>query len=128
MSLTMGENVHWSSRKHIVVYTKDLIRQLRENNVNLGKVYNIIGSFFGSVEKVPFTKRTLRNICGKISREQADDDVRKTLEVFADIVAGDPDFMYRVLADSNSYGCREDGGCECRVIRVHVSWSECFVG
>ncbi|XP_037469246.1 uncharacterized protein LOC119341476 isoform X2 [Triticum dicoccoides] len=80
LSLTMGEKVHCPSHKHIDVYTKDLIRQLRENNVNLGKVYNIIGSFFGSVEKVPFTKRTLRNIRGKINREQADDDVQKTLE------------------------------------------------
>jgi hypothetical protein len=85
MSLTMGEKVHWPSHKHIDVYTKDLIRQLRENSVNLGKVYIIIGSFFGSVERVPFTKRILRNISGKISREEADDDVRKTLEVFADI-------------------------------------------
>ncbi|XP_044418290.1 protein FAR1-RELATED SEQUENCE 5 isoform X1 [Triticum aestivum] len=102
MSLALGEKVHWPSHKHIDVYTKDLIKQLRENNVNLGKVYNIIGSFFGSVDKVPFTKRTLRNICGNINREQADDDVRKTLEVFADIVAGDPGFTYRVLADSNS--------------------------
>lgn len=62
MSLTMGEKVHWPSHKHIELYTKDLIRQLRENNVNLGKVYNIIGSFFGSMEKVPFTKMTLRNM------------------------------------------------------------------
>lgn len=51
---------------------------------------------------MPFTKRTLRNICGKISREQADDDVRKTLQVFADIVASDPEFTYRVLADRDS--------------------------
>lgn len=101
MSLTMGEKMHWPSHKHIDVYMKDLIRQLRENNVNLGKVYSIIGSFFGSVEKVPFTKRTLRNICGKINREQAD-DVRKTLQVFADIVASDPDLTYRVLADRDS--------------------------
>lgn len=98
----MGEKVHWPSHKHIDVYTKDLIRQLRENNVNLGKVYSIIGSFFGSVEKVPFTKKTLRNICGKISREQADDDVRKTLEVFADIRSRDPGFTYVVLADKTS--------------------------
>ncbi|KAI5010952.1 hypothetical protein ZWY2020_013089 [Hordeum vulgare] len=99
MSLTSddGEKVHWPSHKHIDVYTKDLIRQLGENNVNLGKVYSIIGSFFGSVEKVPFTKRTLRNICGRISREQADDDVRKTLEVFADIRSNDPGFTYVVL-------------------------------
>ena len=48
--------------------------------MNLGEVYIIIGSFFGCVEKVPFMKRTLSNICGKISREQAVDDVRKTLE------------------------------------------------
>lgn len=102
MSLTMGEKVHWPSHKHIDVYTKDLIKQLRENNINLGKVYSIIGSFFGSVEKVPFMKRTLRNICGKISREQADDDVRKTLEAFADILAGDPGFTYRVLTDNSS--------------------------
>lgn len=54
------------------------------------------------MEKVPFTKRTLRNICGKISREQADDDVRKALEVFAEIEATDPNFTYRVLADSHS--------------------------
>ncbi|XP_044393590.1 protein FAR1-RELATED SEQUENCE 5 isoform X2 [Triticum aestivum] len=102
MSLTMGEKVHWPSHKHIDVYTKDLIRQLRENNVNLGKVYSIIGSFFGSVEKVPFTKRTLRNICGKISREQAEDDARKTLQVFADIRSKDPDFSYVVLAEKDS--------------------------
>uniref|UniRef100_A0A453A099 Uncharacterized protein n=1 Tax=Aegilops tauschii subsp. strangulata TaxID=200361 RepID=A0A453A099_AEGTS len=87
MSLTMGEKVHWPSHKQIDVYTKDLIKQLRENNVNLGKVYSIIGSFFGSVEKVTFTKGTLKNICGKISREQAEDDVRKTLQAFADIQA-----------------------------------------
>lgn len=35
MSLTMGEKVHWLSHKHIDVYTKDLIKQLRENNVQL---------------------------------------------------------------------------------------------
>ncbi|XBI74948.1 hypothetical protein VPH35_068390 [Triticum aestivum] len=87
MSLTMGEKVHWPSHKHIDIYTKHLIKQLRENNVNLGKVYSIVGSFFGSVKKVPFTKRTLRSICGKISREQAEDDVQKTLEAFADIQA-----------------------------------------
>jgi hypothetical protein len=75
----MGEKVHWPSHKHTDVYTDDLIRPVR-GNLNLGKMHNIIGSFFGSVEKVAFTKRTLRNMCGKISREQADDDVRKTLD------------------------------------------------
>ncbi|XP_037436709.1 uncharacterized protein LOC119303678 isoform X4 [Triticum dicoccoides] len=34
------------------------------------------------VENVPFTKRCLRTLCGKLSREQADDDVRKTMAIF----------------------------------------------
>jgi hypothetical protein len=34
---------------------------------------------------VPFTKRTLKNLCGRISKEQADDDVKKRIEVFAKI-------------------------------------------
>ena len=96
MSLTMGEKVHWPSHKHMDVYTKDLIKQLRENNVNVGN------SFFRSVEKVPFKKRTMSNICGNISREQAEDDVRKTLEVFANIVNGDPRFTYKVLVEKSS--------------------------
>lgn len=73
-----------------------MIKQLRQNNVNLAKVYSIVGSFFGSMENVPFTKRSLRNLCGKINREQADDDVRKTMEVFAEIGAKDPHFTYKV--------------------------------
>ena len=56
------------------------MKQLRGNNVNLSKVYNIIGSFFGKMENVPFTKRALRNLCGKIGRDKAEDDVRKTME------------------------------------------------
>lgn len=80
LSSTYGQTLHWPSHKHIDVYSRDLVKQLRENNVNLAKVYSIIGSFFGKMENVPFTKRALRNLCDKISREQAEDNVRKTME------------------------------------------------
>jgi microcystin-dependent protein len=70
--------VYWPSYKHIYVYTKGVVRQLLENNINIWKVYNIIGSFFGGVGTVPFTKRALENLCGRISKEQANDDVNKT--------------------------------------------------
>ena len=59
MSQTYGQTIHWPSHKHIDVYSKDLVKQLRQNNVNLSKVYNIIGSFYGKMENVPFTKRAL---------------------------------------------------------------------
>jgi hypothetical protein len=64
------------------MFTRDLVKQLRTKNINIGKVYSIIGSFFGSVDNLPFTKRSLRNLCGQLSREEANDDVRKTIEVF----------------------------------------------
>jgi hypothetical protein len=102
LSPSFGERAHWPSHRHIDSYTKDLIKQLRENNVNLGKVYSIIGSFFGKMENIPFTKRALKTMCGKISSEQADDDVRKTIEVFSEMGAADPEFTYSVQVDDDS--------------------------
>jgi hypothetical protein len=99
---TCGEAAFWPSHRHIDMFTKDLVKQLRDNNINIGKVYNIIGSFFGSVDNLPFTKRSLRNLCGQISKEEADDDVRKTIEVFDQIGAKDPEFVFRVQADSET--------------------------
>jgi hypothetical protein len=37
------------------------------------------------MENIPFTKRALKTLCEKISSEQADDDVRKTIEVFSEM-------------------------------------------
>lgn len=99
LSPNFGETIHWSSHKHFDVYSRDLRKHLRQNNVNLAKVYSIVGIFFGSMKNVPFTKRSLCNLCGQISREQSDDNVRKTMEVFAEIGAKDPHFKYRVQPD-----------------------------
>ncbi|KAM0897900.1 hypothetical protein ACQ4PT_022259 [Festuca glaucescens] len=99
MTENCGEKVFWPSHKHIDVYTRDLVRQLRENNINIGKVYIIIAAFFGNEGNMLFTKRSLQNLCGKLSKEQADDDVRKTIEAFDELGAKDPEFMFRVQAD-----------------------------
>ena len=64
LSKTCGEELHWKSHRHMDKYTKELVKRLRENNVNISKVYSIVSSFFGSVDKVPFTKRSLKTLCG----------------------------------------------------------------
>ena len=46
LSPNCRETIHWASYKHIDVYIRDLIKLLRQNNVNLLEVYSIIGSFF----------------------------------------------------------------------------------
>lgn len=58
LSLTYGQTLHWPSHKHIDEYSRDIVKQLRQNNVNLAKVYNIIGTFFARMENVPFTKKS----------------------------------------------------------------------
>jgi hypothetical protein len=75
---------------------------MRENRLNIEKLYSLIGNFFGSMENVPLTKPSSRNLSGQISLDQADDDVRKTIEVLEQIGAEDPNFCYRVQADSKS--------------------------
>lgn len=52
---------------------------------------------------MPFTKRALRNLCGKINREQAEDDVRKTMEVFQELGSKDQQLTYRVQADKEGW-------------------------
>jgi hypothetical protein len=78
------------------------VKQLRENNVSLSKVYSIVGSFFGTLENVPFTKRSLRTLCGKLSRDQSDHDATKTVTLLQDLKAADPDFTYNVQVDGES--------------------------
>lgn len=72
------------------------MRQLRENSVSIGKVYNIIVSLFGAMSNVPFSKRALWGLCGEISRDQVDDDVRKTMEVFAELGGKHSGLNYKV--------------------------------
>ena len=59
-------------------HTKSLVRNLRDNNIGLTKVYYVIGGFFGSMDKVPFNKRSLKSLCSSISRNHCQDDVKKT--------------------------------------------------
>lgn len=41
---------------------------------------------------MPFTKGLLRNLCGQISQDQANDDMNKTLVVFKEIQRNDLEF------------------------------------
>ena len=106
MSLTCGGKLHWKSHRHIERYTRNLVQQLRDN-VSL----SIVGSFFGTLENVPFTKRALHTLCGKLSREQSDNDATKTISLFQDLKAANNDFTYNVQVDEES--------------RVKTLWDEC---
>lgn len=43
LSVNCMEKLHWKSHRHIDRYTRDLVKQLRENNISLSKVYSVVG-------------------------------------------------------------------------------------
>lgn len=54
------------------------------------------------MESIPFTKRSLKSLCGEISREQSDNDAVKTMDVFGKLLDDDPEFKYTVQLDDES--------------------------
>lgn len=75
---------------------------MRANNVQMSKVYMFLGTFFGNMENIPFSKQSLKNLSGHINKELANDDVKKTFDVFDEICSEDPDFAYRVQVNAQS--------------------------
>jgi hypothetical protein len=76
-----------------------MIKYLWENNISLSKVHCIIGSMFGSMDNIPFTRRSLRTICAQITRGQRDHDIKKTLKLFRHMRSEDPGFQCSVDLD-----------------------------
>lgn len=68
-------------------------------SISISKLYSVVGSFFGSMKEVPFTKSLLKTLCGKLNREQLENDAAKTIEVFNAMSAEDPEFKYSVQVE-----------------------------
>jgi hypothetical protein len=54
------------------------------------------------MENVPFTKRSLKILCSKLNWKQSDNDAKKTMYIFAELKASDPEFNYNIQVDSES--------------------------
>lgn len=101
LSVSCGEKREWNSHSKIEQCVKDMIRYLRENNVSLSRVHCIMGSMFGSMGNIPFSRKSLRAVCAEITRDHKDDDVAKTLQVFRKMRAEDPGFQFSVDLDGD---------------------------
>lgn len=61
-----------------------------------------LGTFFGQMGNIPFSKRSLKNLSGRINKELANNDVKKTCDIFYEICSQDPNFAYRAQVDTES--------------------------
>lgn len=102
LSESCCEKREWKSHKRLDPYTLDVIRSLHMNNVTQTKIRCVVGSMFGSLQDAPCTKRSVRTICNKIARKKMDDDVSKTVQLFKQMKADDPDFQWSAELGPNN--------------------------
>ncbi|KAE8813953.1 protein far1-related sequence 10 [Hordeum vulgare] len=102
LSSSCGDKLRWPSHKNIDTHTKDILKHLRSNNIGLPNLFCVIASFFGSMENVPFNKRSPKYMCKRLNQETADDDIRKTVDLFSELKKNYPMFADIVLVDSDS--------------------------
>lgn len=59
--------MQWNSHNEIDPLALDFIKKLGENNISLGKLYNIISGFGGHGVIAPFRKQVMRSFCSRLN-------------------------------------------------------------
>ncbi|KAL6642189.1 hypothetical protein ACP70R_020370 [Stipagrostis hirtigluma subsp. patula] len=90
LSVTTGERRQWNSHNRIDQMTRDLVKHLRENNVQISRVCSILGAMHGSGDYVAFRRQSIRSLCGRLAQESIEGDMAKTVRLFAEMKEKDP--------------------------------------
>ncbi|RLN25051.1 hypothetical protein C2845_PM07G08760 [Panicum miliaceum] len=63
------------------------------------RVCSIIGSMHGPGGYIPFSRQSMRSVCGRLAQETISNDVEKTISVFESIRSSDPGLVVKVDKD-----------------------------
>ncbi|XP_048537852.1 uncharacterized protein LOC125516457 [Triticum urartu] len=99
LSAGYEETRYWNSHSVIDPLLKGFIRNLRENNVSLSKVYNILCVAHGDGASVPFRKENLKYLCSRIAQESINEDIYKTVDLLQQMKTADPNLEVCVNVD-----------------------------
>ena len=99
LASTCGERRQWKSHSRIDQMTRDLVKNLRANNVQISRVCSILGSMHGSSSYVPFSRQSIRTLCGRLAQESIEGDMSKTLGLFTSMRERDPAMVIRMQLD-----------------------------
>ncbi|KQJ88972.1 hypothetical protein BRADI_4g22525v3 [Brachypodium distachyon] len=101
LSTSCDEKMHWNSHNEIDPLARDFVKNLRANNISLGKIYNIMGSSSYGSGTVPFRKQALRTLCSSIAQETMKEDLPKTVKLLQEMRARDLEMTLVVDIDEN---------------------------
>ncbi|XP_048547154.1 protein FAR1-RELATED SEQUENCE 5-like [Triticum urartu] len=93
------EKRQWKSHNFIDPMTKAFIRNLTENNVSLGKIYNILCGVNSEPGVAPYRKETLKYLCSRMSQESAKKDISDTIRLLQDMRAADGNLVVSINVD-----------------------------
>ncbi|CAN6356706.1 unnamed protein product, partial [Urochloa humidicola] len=99
LAISDGERRKWQSHSRLDQMSKDLVMHLRQNNVQISRVCSIVASLHGPGGYVPFSRQSMRSLCGRIAQESIQGDVQKTIDQFSSIRERDPELIVKVDAD-----------------------------
>lgn len=99
LSSSCAERRQWRSHSRIDQATRDLISNLRSNNVQISRVCSIVGTLHGADGYVPFSRQSIRSLCGRLAQESISGDMAKTMELFAKMKDNDPDLVIKMDLD-----------------------------
>lgn len=89
----------WNSHNRLDQGNRDLVKHLRLNNVQISRVCSIVGSVHGGNSYIPFSRQTVRSLCGRLAQESIEGDMVKTLEFFSSMRVSDPTLKVEMDVD-----------------------------
>lgn len=101
LSSSIAERRQWNSHNRIDQMTRNLIRNLRSNNVQISRVCSIVGTLHGGGEYIPFRRQSIRSLCGKLAQESIEGGIEKTVCLFTEMKAKDPGLVVHVDLDDD---------------------------
>ena len=99
LSGNQEETREWHSHSEINPVLMNFIKDLRENNISLSKVHNILNATHGDQAVAPFRKQSLRYLCFRIAQDSISDDMEKTVKLLDEMKCVDPSLSVCVEID-----------------------------
>ena len=66
----------------------------------IGKMMSIMSEYYGTELLVPYTAKTITNLCATLQTETRDGDMAQVISYFVEQKEKDPDFFFRIKMDA----------------------------
>jgi hypothetical protein len=96
LTSTPGMTRHWNSHNNIDESTKRIMKGLMENHNTTTQMYGYIAGLHGGASMLPFTRKYFESVKRAIRNDESTDDIKKTLEIFAEMQKTSKNFFHAV--------------------------------